>query len=226
MILTGAGVSAESGLQTFRDGNGLWENHRLEDVATPEAFAKDRALVHRFYNARRKAARAARPNAAHQALARLQEKLGARMLLVTQNVDALHEAAGHSDLIHMHGALDGATCAACQTRWPAPLVMSPQDRCPNCGQKATRPDIVWFGEMPHEMERLYLALEAAEHFAAIGTSGQVYPAAGFAEIAALHGASCTELTLAASGNPYFEEVILGPATQTVPAWCEKILSQL
>ncbi len=226
VILTGAGVSAESGLATFRDSGGLWENTRIEDVATPEAFERDPALVHAFYNARRAGAAKATPNAGHHALADLQTQLGSRLLLVTQNVDGLHEAAGHKDVLHMHGALSGARCASCGATWPAPLVMAPGDACPTCGAQTTRPDIVWFGEMPYQMDRILSALEATEHFAAIGTSGMVYPAAGFAEVAAGAGAACWELTLEPSGNPWFENVEAGPATQTVPRWCAQIMDLL
>ncbi|MEO0487809.1 MAG: NAD-dependent deacylase [Pseudomonadota bacterium] len=226
VILTGAGVSAESGLATFRDAGGLWEGHRPEYVATPEAFARDPAMVHRFYNARRAAARAARPNAAHGALAQLQRALGPRMLLVTQNVDALHEAAGHEGVVHMHGALDGACCASCGATWRAPPVMAPQDPCPSCGVRSTRPDIVWFGEMPKAMDRLYTALSRCAVFAAIGTSGQVYPAAGFVDVAAQAGAACWELNLAPSGNPRFAHHATGPASTCVPDWCREIEAQL
>ncbi|MEL6913659.1 MAG: NAD-dependent deacylase [Pseudomonadota bacterium] len=225
VILTGAGISAESGLATFRDAGGLWEGHRPEEVATPEAFARDPDLVQRFYNARRRAARAARPNAAHAALAGLQRQLGARMLLVTQNVDGLHEAAGHGEVVHMHRSLDRATCAECGEAWAAPLVMEVEDPCPACGARATRPDIVWFGEMPKAMDRIYEALSTAAIFAAIGTSGQVYPAAGFADIAAGRGAQTWELTLVPSGNPVFDEEWPGKATETVPAWCAEMAAR-
>src|SRR6056297_2983703 len=143
VILTGAGISAESGLGTFRDEGGLWAQHRVEDVATPEGFARDPALVHRFYNARRVQAAGAAPNAAHHALARLEAEYGGNVLVVTQNVDGLHEAAGSRNVLHMHGALSGVLCAACDHRWPAPLEMSPQDTCPRCRAQAARPDIVW-----------------------------------------------------------------------------------
>ncbi|MEL6689429.1 MAG: NAD-dependent deacylase [Pseudomonadota bacterium] len=226
VVLTGAGVSAESGLATFRDAGGLWEGQRPEDVATPEAFARDPDLVHRFYNARRSAAAEAKPNAAHAALAELQEKLGHRMLLVTQNVDGLHEAAGHESVLHMHGALDRATCGACGYKWPAPAVMAPHDPCPSCTAPATRPDIVWFGEMPQEMDRIYEALDATHVFAAIGTSGLVYPAAGFVDVAASSGALCHEINLAPGGNPAFHQLFGGPATEAVPKWCDEVLDIL
>ncbi|MEM8590928.1 MAG: NAD-dependent deacylase [Pseudomonadota bacterium] len=227
VVLTGAGVSAESGLATFRDAGGLWEGHRPEEVATPEAFARDPALVHRFYSARREAAAAAEPNAAHHALVALQDRLGDRMLLVTQNVDGLHERAGHRKPIRMHGTLWRSLCASCGARWEIKDVLStPEDPCPACARAATRPDIVWFGEMPIEMDRIYAALSEASHFAAIGTSGQVYPAAGFVEVAAERGVTCWEINLAPSGNPYFEEILTGPATEAVPAWCKQIWEEL
>ena len=223
VILTGAGVSAESGLNTFRDGGGLWENHRVEDVATPEAFARNPVLGHQFYNARRAGAAGARPNAAHDALAELARRVD--VLLVTQNVDGLHEAAGQAETVHMHGQLGGALCAHCDHRWAAPLVMTPEDECPKCFAKATRPDIVWFGEVPYQMDRILMALSQAEVFAAIGTSGQVYPAAGFSEVAASQGAETWELTLEPSGNPTFDHVRAGPATQTVPLWVDEMITR-
>lgn len=216
-VLTGAGISAESGLATFRASDGLWENHRIEDVATPEGFAADPALVHQFYNMRRAAAATAQPNAAHYALADLAQRHD--LTLITQNVDDLHERAGSLDVIHMHGSLTGALCADCGHRWPAPAVMGVHDSCPACAKHATRPDIVWFGEMPYHMERIWAALEQADIFAAIGTSGNVYPAAGFAQHAARMGVDCIELNLDASANARdFNRRILGPASQTVPEW--------
>lgn len=216
-VLTGAGISAESGLATFRASDGLWESHRITDVATPEGFAADPALVHRFYNMRRAAAAEAQPNAAHRALANLARHHD--LTLVTQNVDDLHERAGSPDVIHMHGALAGALCAVCGHRWPAPLVMSPADSCPACARSATRPDIVWFGEIPHHMDRIWEALERADLFAAIGTSGNVYPAAGFAQHARRRGADCVELNLDSSVNARdFHRRITGPAGRTVPEW--------
>lgn len=216
-VLTGAGISAESGLATFRASDGLWEEHRIEDVATPEAFLRDPELVHRFYNARRSKAAAARPNAAHRALAELGRHH--HLTLVTQNVDDLHERAGSDDVIHMHGSLAGALCADCGHRWPAPATMAVDDPCPACARAATRPDIVWFGEMPYHMERIWAALEQADLFAAIGTSGNVYPAAGFVQHAARAGAECVELNLEASLNARdFDRQILGPASRTVPEW--------
>jgi NAD-dependent deacetylase len=224
VILTGAGISAESGLGTFRDEGGLWAQHRLEDVATPEGFARDPALVHRFYNARRVQAAGAAPNAAHRALARLEAEYGGDVLVVTQNMDGLHEAAGSRNVLHMHGALSGALCAACDHRWPAPLEMFPHDTCPRCHAQAARPDIVWFGEMPYHMEDIWAHLEEADIFAAIGTSGQVYPAAAFGQHAGRAGAHTIELNLEASANVRdFTEVRQGVASVIVPEWVDGIL---
>ncbi|MGA0539936.1 NAD-dependent deacylase [Neotabrizicola sp. VNH66] len=227
VILTGAGLSAESGLGTFRDKDGLWTRYDLEEVATPEGFARNPALVHEFYNARRANARAAQPNAGHQALARLQRDWPGDVLIVTQNVDGLHEAAGAQGLIHMHGILDGALCAACGHRWTAPAVMAPQDPCPACAAPATRPDIVWFGEMPYQMEEIWFALRQCDLFVAIGTSGTVYPAAAFAQDAGRAGAHCIEINAEPSAvTQDFDEVILGPASQTVPDWVASLLAQV
>ncbi|WBU57544.1 NAD-dependent deacylase [Paracoccus sediminicola] len=217
VVLTGAGISAESGLRTFRAEDGLWEEHRLEDVATPEAYARDPALVHRFYNARRAAAAHAQPNAAHEALAALAERHD--LTLVTQNVDDLHERGGARHVIHMHGQVNRALCAACGHRWDAPAEMDSATECPACGSAAARPDIVWFGEMPYHMDEIWAALERADLFAAIGTSGQVYPAAGFVQHARRSGAHCVELNLDRSAvSREFHEHLIGPATRIVPDW--------
>ena len=217
MILTGAGISAESGLGTFRDEGGLWAQHKIEDVATPEGFARDPELVQRFYNMRRAEAAKAVPNAAHHALAALEAVHD--VLVVTQNVDGLHEAAGSKNVLHMHGSLARAMCATCQARWDAPLVMTVSDACPSCGEKATRPDIVWFGEIPYGMERIDAALNQATLFASIGTSGNVYPAAGFVAEARRLGVPTVELNLEPSaGYSMFDEVRIGPASETVPEW--------
>lgn len=219
VVLTGAGISAESGIATFRAADGLWESHRIEEVATPEGFARDPVLVHRFYNARRAAATAARPNAAHDALARLEAAGPHRLLIVTQNVDDLHERAGSRNVIHMHGALNGALCHACGERWPAPPVMRHDAPCPACARPATRPDIVWFGEIPYRMDEIWDALAEADLFVSIGTSGQVYPAAAFAQTAARAGARTLELNLDPSALSHeFDEARHGPATQLVPDW--------
>lgn len=224
VILTGAGISAESGLRTFRDAGGLWEGHRVEDVATPDAFARDPALVHQFYNLRRANAAGARPNAAHAALATLEAAGRYQVLLVTQNVDDLHERAGSQNVIHMHGSLAGALCAACGHRWPAPAAMAPADPCPACTARATRPDIVWFGEMPYRMDEIWQALRAADLFVSIGTSGQVYPAAAFVQDAARAGVRTLELNLEPSaGARSFDEARHGPASRVVPDWVSQML---
>ena len=221
VVLTGAGISAESGLGTFRDVGGIWTQVRLEDVATPEGFARDPAQVHEFYNARRAQAASARPNAAHRALARLQAEAGA--VIVTQNVDGLHEAAG-AEAIHMHGLLSEALCAACGHRWPAPMAMSVETSCPACRARRSRPAVVWFGEMPERMEEIGALIARADLFAAIGTSGAVWPAAGFAAEARQAGARTVELNLSASEvSEAFDEHRRGPASETVPAWVNDLL---
>ncbi len=223
VILTGAGISAESGLGTFRDKGGVWTRYDLSEVATPKGFARDPGKVHEFYNARRLNASKAYPNAAHFALAKLQGDHKGEVVIVTQNVDHLHGAAG-AQAIHMHGRLDRATCAECGAKWDAPAKMSVEDPCPRCGDAATRPDIVWFGEMPKAMHVIAQHLETAEVFAAIGTSGQVYPAAGFVSEAARAGAHTVEINLEpTNGVGLFDEQIVGPATETVPAWVDRLL---
>ncbi len=224
VILTGAGISAESGLGTFRDEGGLWAQHAIEDVATPEGFARNPGLVHEFYNARRVQAAEAKPNEAHYALARLEAEIDGEVLVVTQNVDGLHEAAGSRNVIHMHGELAKALCHSCEHRWQAPLVMAPEDPCPRCGQAATRPDVVWFGEIPYAMHVIDPALAEADVFAAIGTSGQVYPAAAYGQHARRMGAHTVELNLeASSASRDFAEHRRGKASEVVPVWVEEIL---
>lgn len=223
VVLTGAGISAESGLGTFRDKDGLWTRYDLNEVATPEGFAKNPALVHEFYNARRANCAGAEPNPAHHALARFQRERPGEMLIVTQNVDDLHARAG-SAAIQMHGALMRALCGACGHRWDAPRVMAPKDPCPACAKPATRPDVVWFGEMPYHMDAIETALAGARVFAAIGTSGQVWPAAGFVKLARRAGARCLELNLDPSEmSPAFHERRYGPASELVPEWVEELL---
>lgn len=224
VILTGAGISAESGLGTFRDAGGLWTKYPIEDVATPEGFARDPALVQSFYNARRVTAARARPNAAHTALARLQRDWPGEVVIVTQNVDALHEAGGARGVLHMHGTLAGALCGACGHRWTAPDEMAADEPCPACGAPAARPDVVWFGEMPYHMDEIFAHLVQASVFAAIGTSGQVYPAAGFVQEAAAAGAHTVELNLEPSAVvSAFAETRFGPATEIVPGWVGEML---
>ena len=225
VILTGAGVSAESGIDTFRDAGGLWEQHRVEDVATPEAFARDPDLVLRFYDMRREAIRTKTPNAAHRALARLDAEWPGELLIVTQNVDDLHERAGAKRLIHMHGEHLNAWCTACDNRvpWTGPLLGRPA--CSACGVAGhLRPDIVWFGEMPYRMEEIYQALNRTDLFVSIGTSGAVYPAAGFVRAPRAAGAMTLELNMEPSqGSHWFDEARHGPATQLVPQWVEAML---
>ncbi len=224
VILTGAGISAESGLGTFRDVGGLWSRYDWRDLATPEGFSRDPDFVLAFYNWRRERVRAARPNPAHEALARLQRHWRGGVTLITQNVDDLHEQAGSTDVIHMHGTHLTALCAACGHRWPAPETMEVADPCPACARPATRPDVVWFGETPYHMERIGAALAASDLFVSIGTSGTVYPAAGFAAAARKAGARTLELNLEPSENAgLFDEVRHGPASTIVPDWVAALL---
>jgi NAD-dependent deacetylase len=223
VILTGAGISAESGLRTFRASDGLWEDHRVEDVATPGAFQRNPALVYRFYNERRRSLPAVQPNAAHLALARLEREWPGELLLVTQNVDDLHDRAGSSNLLHMHGELLKARCMACGKVHPWMGDLDGHSRCPACTREALRPHIVWFGELPLEMDRIYQALDRCTCFVAIGTSGHVYPAAGFVE-AVPPGARTVELNLEPSlVASTFREGRTGRATDLVPAFVEELL---
>jgi NAD-dependent deacetylase len=224
VILTGAGISAESGLATFRDADGLWEGHRPEDVATPEAFAFDPDLVHRFYDERRAGVARVKPNPAHEAIGRLQQALGDDVYLVTQNIDDLHERGGSPQVHHMHGEILKALCAACRTQhpWDGPLIDRPE--CPGCGRAMVRPDVVWFGEIPYGMDEIHERLHTCNLFVSIGTSGVVYPAAGFLHFAAATGAGTLELNLepsAASGD--FDDARHGPASVLVPAWVESLI---
>jgi len=225
VILTGAGISAESGLATFRGSEGLWEGQRVEDVATPEAYARDPELVHRFYDARRARLDEVEPNAAHLALARLEVEWPGEFLLVTQNVDNLHERAGSKRLLHMHGELTSGWCLGCDERfsWQGP--MGEEACCPVCQVAGSvRPDIVWFGEMPYEMEVIDQALMSCDLFVSIGTSGAVYPAAGFVQTARYCGARTLEINLEPSqGSIFFDERRYGPAATEVPKWVEKLL---
>jgi NAD-dependent deacetylase len=233
VILTGAGISRESGLHTFRDADGIWAKIRLEDVATPEAFARDPAMVNEFYNQRRRQllSPGVQPNAAHAALARLASAWPGDLLLVTQNIDDLHERAGSRDVVHMHGELLRARCARCAHTWDMRDDVTPQTPCPACRSAGARrsggvrPDVVWFGEMPYHMDRIYDALGRCDVFAAIGTSGHVYPAAQFVSEAARAGAHTVELTLEPALNAdRFAERRYGPATETVPAWVDRLLA--
>ncbi|AIY15965.1 NAD-dependent protein deacylase [Pimelobacter simplex] len=223
VVLTGAGISAESGVPTFRDADGLWEGHRVEDVATPEGFDRDRATVQRFYDERRAALRTVEPNAAHRALAELEETLGEGLLVVTQNIDDLHERAGSRNVIHMHGELLKAMCRSCGAVVPWEGTLADEPVCPKCGAADLRPDVVWFGEVPYEMDRISDALADAALFVSVGTSGAVYPAAGFVQHARRHGARTLELNLEPSeGSHFFHESRQGRAGELVPAWVREV----
>ncbi len=232
VVLTGAGLSAESGLSTFRDKGGIWSKYDYREVATPEGFARNPLLVHDFYNQRRRALKHVKPNAAHLALARLEREhrreRGRDVTIVTQNIDNLHEAAGSKSLIHMHGELLKALCTHCGARHEWTEDLGVDTLCPGCGRPGgMRPDVVWFGEMPYHMEEIAEALARADLFLSIGTSGNVYPAAGFVVEARAHGAHTVELNLEPSeGMSLFAETIYGPATEIVPAYVEKLLNPL
>ena len=229
VVLTGAGISKESGLDTFRDADGIWSRVSIEDVATPEAFQRDPGRVHAFYNERRRGLldSSVKPNPAHLALARLEREWPGTVLLVTQNIDDLHERAGSRRVIHMHGELLRARCLACGSGcgWRADMSMA--SHCPSCGQSGSlRVDVVWFGEMPYEMELIYEHLAVCSLFLSIGTSGAVYPAAGFVSEALHHGLAHTvELNLEPSdGHSLFHEKRYGPASEQVPAFVSELLS--
>ena len=226
VILTGAGISAESGIGTFRDEGGLWAQHRIEDVATPEAFSRDPDLVQRFYNARRAQLYDVKPNSAHEALGKLQEKHRGAVTIITQNVDDLHEVGGASTVIHMHGELRKIRCEKCAVIHDWLDECDQQTKCPSCGRApALRPHIVWFGEMPLEMERIYDALDTCDLFISIGTSGNVYPAAGFvSHVRSLGHAHTVEINLEPSeGASMFAETRHGKAGDLVPKFVEDIL---
>ncbi|MGH1350031.1 MAG: NAD-dependent deacylase [Methyloligellaceae bacterium] len=226
VILTGAGLSAESGVSTFRDRDGVWNQYNWQDVATPEGFARNPELVYQFYNTRRKGHAQVKPNAAHFALARLESEYGGHVTIITQNVDVLQEQAGVKNLLHMHGELMSALCSLCESRYPCDEDLSAELVCKSCGKPGgMRPDVVWFNEVPYHMEDIYLHLAACDLFISIGTSGTVYPAAGFVAEAREHGAHTVELNLEPSdGITMFHEGIHGKATEVVPAYVEKLLS--
>lgn len=225
VVLTGAGISAESGVPTFRDAGGLWEGHRVTDVATPEAYASDPDLVQNFYDMRRQFLRTVEPNPAHRALARLEQEIGDELLLVTQNIDDLHERAGSRRVLHMHGQLRSAlTACGSRTPWDGDLAGRPP--CPACGAPSLRPDVVWFGEVPYDMDRIQRCLLMADRFVSIGTSGAVYPAAGFVSFASSAGAHTLELNLEPSeGSHRFDEARHGPAGTLVPEWVDEVLAR-
>ncbi|MCE7029826.1 NAD-dependent deacylase [Jiella avicenniae] len=225
-VLTGAGISAESGVATFRDVGGLWSQVRLEDVATPEGFLRDPAAVHAFYNARRASLRDAEPNAAHRALARLQRDYAGDVTLVTQNIDDLHERAGSPAVIHMHGELSRSLCGHCGAKAEAVGDLSTALACAACGTAGSlRPDVVWFGEMPYRINEIYDRLMDADLFVSIGTSGAVYPAAGFVAEARSARIRTLELNLEPSeGTSLFDEARHGPATKLVPTFVAAALA--
>ncbi len=226
VILTGAGVSAESGVATFRDADGLWENHDPMTIATPEAFARDPDLVYRFYNARLEKLSDVQPNAAHRAIARLQRDYPGTVFLVTQNVDDLHERGGSSQVCHMHGQLRQVLCNRCRNRATASVAYDADTSCDGCGRAgALRPDVVWFGEMPYEMDLIEEQLARCDLFVAVGTSGVVYPAAGFVQMAGALGARTLEINLEESEVAgLFDECRQGPATVSVSAWVDELLA--
>lgn len=228
VVLTGAGISAESGLKTFRDSNGLWEGHAVEDVATPEGFERDPELVYRFYNERRHQLLSDQviPNLAHRALVELEKSFKGDFLLVTQNVDNLHEQAGSEQVIHMHGELLRARCCGSSLSFPHTNDIEASSRCSCCKPaQPLRPDIVWFGEMPFAMDDIYHALQGADLFISIGTSGNVYPAAGFVQEARKSGARSVEINLEPSeGQSYFNEAYYGLASVEVPKFVSQILN--
>jgi len=223
--LTGAGVSAESGLGTFRDTDGLWSKYDLEDVATSQGYARNPKLVLDFYNARRENLLSAKPNKAHTALARLAAKRD--VTLITQNIDDLHERGGAADVIHMHGSLVESLCTSCSTvgAWRGDMTLN--SRCDQCGDvSCIRPNVVWFGEMPYHMDRIEEVLPHAAQFVSIGTSGSVYPAAGYVAACKQFGIPTLELNLEPSDNAgLFDDGRYGPATEIVPAWVDEVLAQ-
>jgi len=226
VVLTGAGISAESGLKTFRDAGGLWEGHDPMEIATPEAFARDPALVYRFYNERRAQLADVEPNIAHQALVRLQASYRGELTLVTQNVDDLHERAGSLEVCHMHGELKRFLCSLCNAKGEAITDYDASTHCSECGKPGgLRPDIVWFGEMPYQMNEIQSALEQCDLFVAIGTSGVVYPAAGFVREALRYGATTVEINKEISEvSSHFEYQIRGPATIQVVQFVDVLLA--
>lgn len=227
VVLTGAGISAESGLATFRDSGGLWAKHKIEDVATPEAFARNPEQVQAFYNMRRAELARVEPNAAHYALARLESELDGHVTIITQNVDDLHERAGSKNLLHMHGELMRARCLSCETILPRTGPIAVTDRCTACNEGGLRPHIVWFGEIPFYLDAIDAALADADLFISIGTSGSVYPAAGLVTTARALGMHTVEINMEpGAGRHFFHEGHYGPAGETVPAFVEALLAQV
>ena len=224
VFLTGAGISAESGLKTFRAADGLWEDHSIEEIATPGAFRRDPMKVHDFYNQRRRDLRAAQPNVAHIALGKLEKRLENKFLLITQNIDDLHERGGNQRVVHMHGELFKVFCIACNERREWRTDLTTADPCASCGTRDTlRPDIVWFGEMPYRMDEINHALERCVIFVAVGTSGSVFPAAGFVLQARAAGAIACEINLAPSAvQQHFHRGYYGKATEQLPSFIKDV----
>ncbi|MBT8115838.1 MAG: NAD-dependent protein deacylase [Arenicella sp.] len=229
VVLTGAGISAESGIKTFRAADGLWEEHRIEDVATPEAFIRDPQLVQKFYNERRRPVleHAVKPNPAHLALVRLEQEFTGRFTLVTQNIDNLHEQAGSLNVLHMHGEILKMRCTRSQQVFACESDLEVVDKCDCCNLPGTlRPHIVWFGEMPLFMDEIYSALADCDLFVAVGTSGNVYPAAGFVQMANQHSAETVELNLEPSAvTSEFDNAIYGKAGEELPRWVDRLLAR-
>ena len=226
VILTGAGISAESGLSTFRDPDGLWEKHDPMEIATPEAFTRDPGLVYRFYNTRRNQLAKVHPNAAHQSLAELQQRFSGNVFLVTQNVDDLHERGGSEQVCHMHGELKGMLCNACDQALLAAADYDGGTPCPECKHVGKlRPDVVWFGEMPYHMDVIEQQLRDCDLFVSVGTSGAVYPAAGFVQQALAYGAMTVEINIEPSDSSgLFHQQRQGPATVEVAALVKELLA--
>ena len=225
VVLTGAGISAESGIKTFRAADGLWENHPIDDVATPEGFERNPQLVYEFYNQRRQQLLSGqvRPNAAHSYLAKFEHEFSGKFLLVTQNVDDLHERAGSENLIHMHGELLKMRCLNSLLIFDIAEDFNFDTNCRCCHSPGNlRPHIVWFGEMPLQMNKINQALESCDVFIAIGTSGNVHPASDFYQTAKIHRAHTAELNLERTGSR-FDEHIIGNASEVVPKYLENLL---
>ena len=227
VVLTGAGISAESGINTFRASDGLWEEHRIEDVATPSAFQRDPGLVQRFYNTRRKNLLSPEiaPNPAHIALAKLEKEFDGEFTLITQNIDNLHERAGSQNILHMHGELLKMRCTITHDVFVCHDPISTKSQCPCCNEANNlRPHIVWFEEMPLHMDKIYQTMEQCDLFISIGTSGNVYPAAGLVQIANQIGAKSVEMNLESSNTAsQFDDAIYGKASETVPEWVNQLL---
>ena len=228
VILTGAGISAESGIPVFRSETGLWEQERVEDVATYDGFLRDKTKVHEFYNKMRRSLLDKKPNPAHLALARLEKeyskKYGANVNLVTQNIDDLNEKAGSEKIIHMHGRLKSILCEHCNKRYPFNDDSRIESECKFCHHKSLRPDIVWFGEMPYQMDEIETLLSKCDLFLSIGTSGVVYPAAGFCQVARASGAACIEFNLSQSAvGSQFNCGIYGKASKTLPEFVSALI---